>query len=261
VVSVGPNASLTVNSGPIKGAILLGDGSSANSSGGGNGQITGGVFADTSALANSMNQLQIAPNTNVVSSSVTTQAFSDANSLASAAQDLAPNVTYSGTISQATTINAQGRLTVVHVGSIQNAPLTFQGDGSGNDNFVVVVSGTYNTNVTNTLTGGVTASNILFDFTGTSGNLFQTSGGDTVQGTFLATNGGDFQFSALNLQGQLINTGGHIQFVSNSSMGSSPFTPSVPEPGSLGLLAMGSALASCIAYRRITRRKGQFQTT
>jgi hypothetical protein len=41
VVSVGPNSSITVNSGPINGNVLLGDGNSSSSSGGGNGQVTG----------------------------------------------------------------------------------------------------------------------------------------------------------------------------------------------------------------------------
>jgi hypothetical protein len=45
-----------------------------------------------------------------------------------------------------------------------------------------------------------------------------TSGGDVLFGTFLATHGGDFQFSELDLTGQLINTAGHIQFVSGSTI-------------------------------------------
>jgi hypothetical protein len=73
IVSVGPNASLTINSGPVNGAILLGDGSSANSSGGNNGAITDGVYADTLVLANSMNQLQNSPHANLVASSTTIQ--------------------------------------------------------------------------------------------------------------------------------------------------------------------------------------------
>ena len=40
-----------------------------------------------------------------------------------------------------------------------------------------------------TLSGGVEASHILFNLTGTSGNIFSTSGGNVLYGTFLATNG------------------------------------------------------------------------
>src|SRR5690348_7176413 len=43
VVSVGPNASIMVNSGPISGSVLLGDGTTSSSSGGNNGRVTGHV--------------------------------------------------------------------------------------------------------------------------------------------------------------------------------------------------------------------------
>jgi hypothetical protein len=151
---------------------------------------------------------------------------------------------------------ASGPLTVIKVNNIQNAPLTFS--GSADSRFVVLVSGTYQTNVQNVLIDGVTASDILFDFTGTSGNVFQTSGGDLLQGTFLATMGGDFQFSQLNLTGQLINTDGHIQDVSGSYIPTvAPFTPpsspTVPEPSSLRLFGL-SVFASCVLAWR-SRRK------
>jgi hypothetical protein len=54
-------------------------------------------------------------------------------------------------------------------------------------------------------------------------------------GTYLATDGGQFQFSNLNLDGQLINTAGNVQFVSGAQIPTlAPFT--VPAP----LIAMGS---------------------
>jgi hypothetical protein len=65
------------------------------------------------------------------------------------------------------------------------------------------------------LSGGVTASHILWNLTGT-GTVLQTSGGNVLVGTFLATNGGAFQFSELQLTGELINTGGNIQLVSGN---------------------------------------------
>jgi hypothetical protein len=83
------------------------------------------------------------------------------------------------------------------------------------------VSGNFQTNVAMTLVG-VTSSQILWNFTGTSGDVFQTSGGDVLFGTFLATHGGNFNFSNLDLSGQLINTAGKIQFVSGSTIESVP---------------------------------------
>jgi PEP-CTERM motif len=138
------------------------------------------------------------------------------------------------------------------VNNIQNAPLTISGTAA--DTFVINVSGTFNTNVAMTLSG-VTASQILWNFTGTSGNVFSTSGGNTVDGTFLATDGGNFQFSNLNLTGALINTAGGMQIVSGSQVSTfTPFSPgasTVPEPSSMvAVLVIGGLTMGRYAWRR-----------
>jgi hypothetical protein len=87
---------------------------------------------------------------------------------------------------------------------------------------------------------GVLASNVLFNFTATSGHVFQTSGGDVSYGTYLATYGGDFQFSNLDLTGALINTDGNVQLVSGSEIPTfTPFTVPTPESSTLSMLGMG----------------------
>jgi hypothetical protein len=88
IVSVGPNASLMVNSGPIVGAVLIGDGSTATSAGGGNGQVTGGVDVSGAVSGDELQHLQIPPVVTVVSPTVGTQAFSDASTLSSTAAAL-----------------------------------------------------------------------------------------------------------------------------------------------------------------------------
>jgi len=92
---------------------------------------------------------------------------------------------------------------------------------------------------------GVTASQILFNFTGTSGNVLSTSGGNTLYGTFLAAAGGNFQFSELNLTGALYNSQGGMQFVSGSKIptfkaftGGTSNNP-VPEPSTVALFGVG----------------------
>ncbi len=242
VVSVGPNASIMMNSGPVTttgnppfGDLLVGQGSTATFSGGGNGALPDGLFTDGTVNLSTSNQLQTPPSIFTVASSVTASAFASANSVASNAASLTATQTF-GNINGATTITGNGGLNVIDVANINNAPLTISGTSS--DKFIFNISGTYQTNVAMTL-HGVTSSQLLFNFTGTSGNVFQTSGGDTSYGTYLATDGGNFQFSNLHLTGNLINTDGHIQYVS----GTRSNYPFVPEPASvvglLGLAAMG----------------------
>jgi hypothetical protein len=193
--------------------------------------------------------IQIPPTIVTVASNIGTTAFADANALSTAASALPATQTFAN-INGATTITGNGGTNVIDVGSIMNAPLTLS--GGANDIFVFNVSGTIQTNQPMTLSGGVTASHILFNLTGTTGNIFQTSGGDLLFGTFLATDGGDFQFSNLDLTGQLINTDGHIQFVSGSTIPTS--MPFVPAPligrGFPVLLVVGGMLFGARLWER-----------
>jgi hypothetical protein len=257
IVSAGTGSSLTINSGPITatspiGAILVGDGSTVTTSGGGNGQIVGTIADDGTVPQSAFGGLQTPPAAaqfSTVSAAYIQSAVASAQAVSTYAAGLTANVTYSS-ISSATTFSfspATATTYVIDVGTINNAPLTFS--GNANAFFVVNVSKNYMTNVANTLSG-VSASQVLFNFTNTSGNVFQTSGGDVSQGTYLATNGGDFQFSNLNLTGALINTAGHIQFVSGSKMVAAP----VPETESFAMFGVGLFALGALGRRRAFKR-------
>lgn len=184
-----------------------------------------------------------------MNTSVTTGIFNTAKAISDAVNGFAPTQTFVN-INGTQTITGNGSLNVIDVANIQNATLTLS--GNANDVFVFNVSGGIQTNQ-HMILNGVLADHILFNLTGTSGDIFQTSGGDILYGTYLATNGGNFNFSNLVLDGELINTAGGIQFVSGSSMTGDVFInphSGVPEPATWAMMLFGFAGISIMAYRR-----------
>jgi len=246
IVSAGAGSSLKINSGPVTGSVLVGDGTSVSTSGGNNGQITGVIADDGTVPQSAFGGLQTPPTSgqfSTVSASYVQSAVASAQAVSAYASSLAPVKVCALLMLLKVWFGASG-VYVIDVNNIQNADLTFSGNAS--TRFVVNVSGTYQTNKTITLSG-VSPSQLLFNFTGTSGNVFQTSGGDLSYGTYLATDGGNFQFSNLNLTGALINTAGHIEFVSGSKLTAAGL---VPEPQSYAMLLAGMGVVAFVSRRR-----------
>jgi PEP-CTERM motif len=241
-IDLGPTT-LGWNSGPVAGNVLFGLGLHANLSGGNNGGLTNGgvLFHDSSAIISG--SLQNPVTQTLVPNTTTQDAATIAQNVSNFASSLAATQTFT-TINNTTTITGNGGLNVIDVANIQNAKLTLS--GTANDFFVFNVSNAISTNQPMTLSGGVSVDHILFNLTGT-GTVFQTSGGDLSFGTYLATNGGKFQFSNLVLTGRLINIGGDVQLVSGSQI------PQVPEPGTLGLVGIGAIALVCALKKSRSR--------
>jgi hypothetical protein len=237
------------NSGPVAGNVLMGQGEKASFSGGGNGGLTSGhvlYYDSTVTGTNTFNSLQTHPTTSQVSTSLTQNAATIATNVSNYAASLSPTQTFSD-ITNTTTITGDGGLNVIDFANLHDAKLTLS--GTANDYFIFNISGQIHTNQPMTLSGSVDPSHILFNLTGTGMVLFQTAGGDISYGTYLATNGGSFQFSNLNLTGALINIGGDVAFVSGSTIPNSPpFT--VPETSTSIMLLLGAAVGGGVMLRR-----------
>ena len=228
----------------LDGNVLFGQGLTVQLSGGNNGGLGAGYSVYLDSTVNISGSLQNPLTYVSVPTSQTAAAAATAQSVSQYASGLTATQTF-GTINNNLTINGNGGLNIIDVGSIQNANLTI--NGSANDYFVFNVSTGIQTNQVMTLTGGVTASHILWNLTGT-GTVLQTSGGNVLVGTFLATNGGQFQFSELQLTGELINTGGNIQLVSgNHTLIQAGFTPPPSLSNTATVTATGVTAVSATA--------------
>ena len=252
IVSVGSSADLQLNSGPVNGKVLIGNGSTASMGGV---HTTGGVDDSGAASVTGFPAGTVKP----VEAIIGTTAFGDAGMLSSMAAALTPTQSFMN-ISGTQTITGGVGLNVIDVNALHNPTLTIS--GGPHSFFVFNVSDFYSANNPITLMNGVTPAHILWNFTGSTGiggDVFRVdnaSGTTHLFGTFLATDGGSFHVSGGNLTGELIDTGGTIRFASNSTLTAEPFVPpppsSVPEPGSLLLLTTALGLLS---GRRLWLRK------
>jgi hypothetical protein len=271
VVSVGSTA-LLENSGGIgviQGPVLAGSGSTVNSTiASPNGQITGGIDVSGAASGNLFSNVGPSPPVvRLVPATVGTQAIFDAAQLSGEAKNLAPTQPNFGNLNfgQTLTVHGNGGLNVIDGTSIQiGSHITIE--GGPKDIFVFnISSGAFFSNTNTIELKGVNPSQILWNFTSTSPGMAVLStfnSGTQVPmlfGTFLATNGTNFQLNAMNLTGALIDTNGAIRFAGSPSFPPfvniklAPFAPTViPEPGTWSLLATGVLAMGTMLRRKLS---------
>lgn len=254
---------VNINSGPNTGNVLVGQGATGTSAGGGNGSINDTVYVDGTGTVDFSHLQTPYPNSSqvTVSTTVTQQALTDAQNLSTFAAGLSANQTLAS-ITSATTFTCLtgggcSQYVVDVTGNISNATITLVGDA--NSTFIFNISGNYSTNKDIVLSGNINPNNILWNLLGSSGNILQTSGGagncgqsaTCLVGTFLAVNGGNFQFSNLGLDGRLVNTAGNMQIVSGSAFNA---PPALPEPGTWAMMLLGfGAIGGTLRFKRRKR--------
>jgi hypothetical protein len=187
----------------------------------------------------------------VIDGGVKTQSLSavvaDVNSVSTYAASLTPDFSFTS-ITSARTINPMIRagvtdlVTVVNIGTVSftgsSQILTLS--GGSNAYFVVNVANQIKLTqgvVAIALSGGLTASHVLFNLTANNSglNALDISGNATVNGTFVAPN------ANINLHAGTVNgavlTGVDLTLVSGSVINGQTFV--IPEPSSLALVAIG----------------------
>ena len=196
-------------------------------------QYRDGMYSGPGTLAGSIK----------TSSRILNQNYADALSASTQAAALNPTQTF-GSIGSATTIVGNGGLNVIQVnGNITNSLIL---SGGANDEFVVNVAGTLNLTGSTVLglNGGVSASNVIYNFT-SSGQTITTHAGNAISGTLIALHD-DFRIDG-SFMGEIIG-GGDITLMSGARV-----LPggTLPEPSIFALLGLGLLGLICFGGRRL----------
>ncbi|HTU19633.1 MAG TPA: carboxypeptidase regulatory-like domain-containing protein [Gemmataceae bacterium] len=143
---------------------------------------------------------------------------------ASQAATLTPTQTF-GSITSDTTVTGNGGVNVLQINGNITASLILS--GTTNDIFIVNVSGSVNLVGSSTLglAGGVTANHVLYNFTGSNGNI-NTHVGNVLNGTLLAPT---YSFNLDGtFNGEIIGGGSNISLLSGAKVNQVSFSGTPP---------------------------------
>ncbi len=210
-----PGTKSTISSAGTKvtGNVAIGPSASGASSDLLKATITGTLTLDPGAVVTIHDDLTV--NGGLVSQDLTV-ARNDALAASACFAALAPTQTYS-TINNSTTISGNGGLNVINVGSVVLVKKVLTLSGGPNDVFIFNVSGDYSLGSSQIkLTGGVKASNVLWNFpgTGTTVNVYKDV--TSAVGTFLVPFR-DYVQDVAALTGSVI-AGGNVRIHSGATV-------------------------------------------
>ncbi len=213
--------------------------------------IIGNVYYGSGASSNfsASNQLQGTVFTG--QQATLTQARTDALNASSTFAGLTPTLSVSGgAITSSMTLNGSSGVNVVNISNLNLNGETLTLNGAKGSMFVINDSGNFVLNSGKiTLTGGLTANDVVFNITGPANNAVQTSGGGNaseINGIILAPNSGT-AFSPALVNGEVIAGGSTIHFASGAEVIGQP--AATPAPPSVILLGLGGVALLVVSAR------------
>ena len=237
----------------INGLIGIAQGSSQNLSGTISGTTGYQMYTTDPSGSNSSN---ITPTQNTATNTVLDHAVADAISAYNADSSLTATQTVNTTVNSAATFTSSGtgasNVIYLNGGINENGSgqITISGDASSKFVFVVGSQFTLTNGLGTTLTGGVTASDILWLYSAST--TLAMNGGNTTNNVFDGTViAPDAQISIHDHQfdGEFIS-GQSITITSNPDVVAASFQSSTPEPGTLSLLIGAGLLTAGIIGKR-----------
>lgn len=162
----------------------------------------------------------------IVDSALMNQADQDAQNASALASALSATQTFRN-ISRATTITGNGGVNVINIRGDITASLTLS--GTADDLFIVNVRGSLSLRGSESLLlgGGVTAGNVLYNFTDRNSSVSVRAG--SVNGTVLAPRS-DVDLRGTTVNGEIIAGGGSINLSGGAHVNFVPFAPPPPPP-------------------------------
>jgi len=190
--------------------------------------VTGTFFADPSAQVDLSNYGGDFTVTGGVVTQSLGQAEADANAASAAYAALAPTQSF-GSVTKSITVSGNGGTNVIAVGSVAYNSKTLTLSGGTDDVFVFNVSGGFNfADSRIVLTGGVTASHVVFNFPTAGPTIKLSKSTNVVSATFLAPERDVIYHNPAGFTGAIVAH--NIDIHSNANLTASPFSPPDSSP-------------------------------